>query len=222
VSTAIQPVEPPPSRYAMPRPEDAPAHGCLAAGGDLEPGTVLAAYRGGIFPWPDPDGRLLWWSPDPRAILPLDGFHASRSLRRLMRRGVYRVSRDEACSAVISGCATRAEGTWITAAMRRAYERLHALGWVHSVEVWDGGDLVGGVYGVAIGGFFAAESKFHRAPNASKIALAALVAWLRERGFQLLDVQLATDHLRTLGVVEITRAEYLRRLASALAVATRL
>jgi leucyl/phenylalanyl-tRNA--protein transferase len=206
----------------MPRPEDAPPHGCLAAGGDLEPGTVLAAYRGGIFPWPDPDGRLLWWSPDPRAILPLDDFHASRSLSRLMRRGVYRVSRDEACGAVIAGCATRAEGTWITPAVRRAYERLHALGWVHSVEVWDGGTLVGGVYGVAIGGFFAAESKFHRAPNASKVALAGLVAWLRERGFTLLDVQLATDHLRTLGVIEIPRAEYLRRLSSALAVATTL
>ena len=206
----------------MPRPEEAPPHGCLAAGGDLEPGTVLAAYRGGIFPWPDPDGRLLWWSPDPRAILPLDGFHASRSLRRLARRGAYRVSRDEACGAVIAGCADRAEGTWITPAMRRAYERLHGLGWVHSVEVWDGAALVGGVYGVAIGGFFAAESKFHRAPNASKVALAALVAWLNERGFQLLDVQLATDHLRTLGVVEISRRDYLRRLASAIDVATTL
>jgi leucyl/phenylalanyl-tRNA--protein transferase len=204
----------------MPRPEDAPPHGCLAAGGDLEPGTVLAAYRGGIFPWPDPDGRLLWWSPDPRAILPLGGFHASRSLRRLQRRRVYRVTRDEACAAVIAGCGERAEGTWITPAMRRAYERLHRLGWVHSVEVWDGGGLVGGVYGVAIGGFFAAESKFHRAPNASKVALAELVAWLSERGFELLDVQLATDHLRSLGVIEISRAEYLRRLTSAIAVTT--
>lgn len=214
------PVEPPPSRYAMPRPEEAPPHGCLAAGGDLEPGTVLAAYRGGIFPWPDPDGRLLWWSPDPRAILPLDGFHASRSLQRLQRRGTYRVTRDEACAAVIAGCGERTEGTWITPAISRAYERLHGLGWVHSVEVWSGKDLVGGVYGVAIGGLFAAESKFHRAPNASKIALAGLVDWLTERRFQLLDVQLATDHLRTLGVVEISRTEYLRRVAKAIGVAT--
>jgi leucyl/phenylalanyl-tRNA--protein transferase len=211
------PIEPPPSRYAMPRPDTAPAHGCLAAGGDLEPGTILAAYRAGIFPWPDPDGRLLWWSPDPRAVLPLDGFHASRSLRRVRRRGTYRVTRDRACAAVIAGCADRAEGTWITPAMRRAYERLHGLGWVHSVEVWKDATLVGGVYGVAIGGFFAAESKFHRAPDASKVALAELVDWLKEEGFRLLDVQLATEHLRTLGVVEIPRAEYLRRLDVALA-----
>jgi leucyl/phenylalanyl-tRNA--protein transferase len=178
---------------------------------------VLAADRSGIFPWPDPDGRLLWWSPDPRAILPLDGFHASRSLARLRRRGIYRATRDLACADVIAGCAARPEGTWITPAMRRAYERLHQLGWVHSVEVWQGDALVGGVYGVAIGGFFAAESKFHRASNASKVALAELVEWLRSEGFLLLDVQLATDHLRTLGVVEVSRAEYLARLADALA-----
>jgi leucyl/phenylalanyl-tRNA--protein transferase len=198
----------------------APPHGCLAAGGDLEPGTILAAYRSGIFPWPDPDGRLLWWSPDPRAVLPLDGFHESRSLRRLRRRGVYRVTRDQALAQVIAGCAERAEGTWITPAMRRAYERLHALGWVHSVEVWQGATLVGGLYGVAIGGLFAAESKFHRASDASKVALAALVEWLAARRFHLLDVQLATDHLRTLGVIEIPRDEYLRRLPAALAVET--
>lgn len=202
----------------MPSAELAPAHGCLAAGGDLAPGTVLAAYRQGIFPWPDPAGRLLWWSPDPRAVLPLDGFHESRSLRRVRRRGVYRVTRDQDCAAVIAGCADRAEGTWITAAVRRAYARLHALGWVHSIEVWQDATLVGGLYGVAIGGFFAAESKFHRAPNASKIALVELVEWLSVRGFRLLDVQLATDHLRSLGVVEISRREYLRRLPDALAV----
>ncbi|MCC6850123.1 MAG: leucyl/phenylalanyl-tRNA--protein transferase [Deltaproteobacteria bacterium] len=202
----------------MPPVTSAPRHGCLAAGGDLEPGTILAAYRQGIFPWPDRDGRLLWWSPDPRAILPLDGFHGSRSLARARRRGRHRVTLDQDCAGVIAGCADRVEGTWITPAMRRAYERLHALGWVHSVEVWDGaGALVGGVYGVAIGRFFAAESKFHRAPNASKIALAELVEWLAGEGFELLDVQLTTDHLRSLGAVEITRAEYLRRLAAALA-----
>jgi leucyl/phenylalanyl-tRNA---protein transferase len=201
----------------MPAAELAPSHGCLAAGGDLEPGTVLAAYRGGIFPWPDPAGRLLWWSPDPRAVLPLDGFRESRSLHRRRRRGTYRVTRDEACAAVIAGCADRVEGTWITPAVRRAYVRLHALGWVHSVEVWQEATLVGGLYGIAIGGFFAAESKFHRAPDASKVALAELVAWLAERGFRLLDVQLATDHLRSLGVIEISRREYLRRLADALA-----
>lgn len=202
----------------MPSAELAPPHGCLAAGGDLEPGTVLAAYRNGIFPWPDPSGRLLWWSPDPRAVLPLDGFHESRSLRRVRRRGTYRVTRDQDCAGVMAGCADRDEGTWITPAIRRAYSRLHALGWVHSVEVWRDEVLVGGLYGIAIGGFFAAESKFHRAPDASKVALAELVAWLAERGFRLLDVQLATDHLRSLGVVEIPRREYLRRLPDALAV----
>lgn len=213
----VTPVEPPPSRYVMPPAESAPGHGCLAAGGDLEPGTILAAYRHGIFPWPDPDGRLLWWSPNPRAILPLDGFHASRSLARLRRAGRYRVTRDRDCAGVIAGCADRSEGTWITPAIRRAYERLYALGWAHSVEVWDGDALVGGVYGVAIGGFFAAESKFHRARDASKVALAELVDWLAGAGFELLDVQLATDHLRSLGVVEITRTEYLRRLDAAIA-----
>jgi leucyl/phenylalanyl-tRNA--protein transferase len=202
----------------MPAPHLAPPHGCLAAGGDLEPGTILAAYRRGIFPWPDPAGRLLWWSPDPRAVLPLDGFHESRSLRRLRRRGIYSVTRNQACAAVVAGCADRNEGTWITPAIRRAYGRLHALGWVHSVEVWEGSALVGGLYGVAIGGFFAAESKFHRAPDASKVALVELVEWLAHRGFRLLDVQLATDHLRRLGVVEIARPEYLRRLSDALAV----
>jgi leucyl/phenylalanyl-tRNA--protein transferase len=217
VVTGTSPIEPSPSRYVMPSAATAPSHGCLAAGGDLEPGTILAAYRNGIFPWPDPDGRLLWWSPDPRAILPLDEFHASRSLARLRRQGRYRVTRDRDCTGVIAGCADRAEGTWITPAMRRAYERLHQLGWVHSVEVWDeAGSLVGGVYGVAIGRFFAAESKFHRAPNASKIALAALVEWLADERFTLLDVQLSTEHLRSLGVIEIPRVAYLRRLAAAI------
>jgi leucyl/phenylalanyl-tRNA--protein transferase len=217
----MTPVEPPPSRYAMPSAQLAPPHGCLAAGGDLEPGTILAAYRGGIFPWPDQEGRLLWWSPDPRAVLPLGAFHESRSLRRLRRRGIYRVTRDRACAAVIAGCADRDEGTWITPAMRRAYERLHALGWVHSVETWMGDELVGGLYGVAIGGFFAAESKFHSRRDASKVALAALVEWLGERQFRLLDVQLSTDHLRSLGVVDVSRQEYLRLLRSALTIDAR-
>lgn len=213
----LPPIEPPPSRYAMPSPELAPSHGCLAGGGDLEPGTILAAYRRGIFPWPDRDGRLLWWSPDPRAVLPLDGFHESRSLRRVRGRGIYRITRDQACAAVIAGCAERPEGSWITPAMRRAYEQLHALGWVHSVEAWQDERLVGGVYGVAVGGFFAAESKFHRARDASKVALAELVEWLSASGFLLLDVQLPTDHLRSLGVIEISRREYLRRLPVAVA-----
>ncbi len=201
----------------MPDPSHAPAHGLLAGGGDLEPGTILEAYRHGIFPWPDPGGRLLWWSPDPRAILPLDAFHMSRSLRRVRRRGRFAVTRDRSCAAVIAGCSDRREGTWITAPMASAYLRLHRLGWVHSVEVWCEGQLAGGLYGVAIGGFFAAESMFHRVADASKVALAELVDHLRARGFMLLDVQLKTPHLASLGVIEIPRAAYLERLRSALA-----
>lgn len=200
----------------MPDPRGAPAHGLIAGGGDLEPGTLLAAYRSGIFPWPDREGRLLWWSPDPRAILPLDGFHESRSLRRTRRRQLFRVTFDKACPEVIRGCADRPEGTWITPAMIDAYIGLHRLGWVHSVEVWKEEALVGGLYGVAIGGFFAAESMFHRATDASKVALAELVERLRSRGFELLDVQFRTPHLASLGVVEIPRAEYLQRLDEAL------
>jgi leucyl/phenylalanyl-tRNA--protein transferase len=201
----------------MPSPVRASPEGLLAAGGDLEPGTILAAYRRGIFPWPDGSGRVLWWSPDPRAVLPLDGFHESRSLGRTRRRGHLTVTFDHACAEVIAACGERAEGTWITAAMRDAYVRLHALGWVHSVEVWREDGLVGGVYGVALGGFFAAESKFHRVADASKLALGALVARLGARGFSLLDVQFQTEHLASLGVVEIPRATYLRELRTALA-----
>jgi len=208
--------DPPPSRYEMPDPAHAPAHGLIAIGGDLAPGTILAAYRRGIFPWPDQNARLLWWSPDPRAILPLDGFHESRSLRRTRRRDRFRVTWNEAFAAVVRGCSERREGTWITSDMAAAYNELHALGWAHSVEVWCGPELAGGVYGVAIGGLFAAESMFHRPRDASKVALAALVGELATAGFSLLDVQFRTPHLASLGAVEIPRAEYLRRLRSAL------
>jgi len=205
----------------MPDPRSAPPEGLLASGGDLEPGTVLAAYRGGIFPWPDPAGRLLWWSPDPRAILPIDGFHESRSLRRTQRRRRFAVSFDRACAAVLAGCADRAEGTWITAPMTRAYLQLAELGWVHSVEVWAGERLVGGLYGVAIGGFFAAESMFHRETDASKVALAALVEHCAARGFALLDVQFLTDHLASLGAISLARDHYLARLGPAIAMQAR-
>ena len=209
------PIEPPPTRYRMPDPRDALASGLLAGGGDLDPGTILAAYRTGIFPWPDATGTLFWWSPDPRAILPLDAMHVSRSLRRTQRRGVFHVTADRACAQVIAACGDRPDGTWITPAIRDAYAHLHTLGWAHSIEVWEGAALVGGLYGVAIGGFFGAESMFHRTRDASKIALAALVERVRARGFALLDVQLRTPHLASLGVVEIPRAEYLARLTAA-------
>ena len=201
----------------MPDPESALPNGLLASGGDLEPGTVIDAYRRGIFPWPDPAGRLLWWSPDPRAILPLDGFHESRSLRRVRRRGVFGVTFDRACDAVMAGCAERREGTWITREMKRAYLHLADLGWVHSVEVWAAGRLAGGLYGVAIGGLFAAESMFHRESDASKVALAALVERLAAHRYMLLDVQFVTDHLTSLGAVEIPRDVYLARLRAAIA-----
>ena len=203
----------------MPDPRRAPAHGLSAAGGDLMPGTVLAAYRTGIFPWPDVDGRLLWFSPDPRAILPLDRFHASRSLRRTRRRGIFTVTRDRNFSAVVAGCATSHGATWITPEMRAAYAELHRLGWAHSVEVWRGEELAGGVYGVTVGGLFAAESMFHLAADASKIALAALVEHLLACAFTLLDVQLLTPHLASLGAIEVSRNEYLSSLAAALPVA---
>jgi leucyl/phenylalanyl-tRNA---protein transferase len=205
-------------RVQDPRRRGSAAERAPRRGGDLAPGTILAAYRAGIFPWPDADGRLLWWSPNPRTILPLDAFHESRSLRRRRRSGVFAASLDRACDTVIAACGeARSEGTWITAEMAAAYGRLHGLGWVHSVEVWAGTELVGGLYGIAIGGFFAAESMFHRATDASKIALAELVTHLRARGFELLDVQFLTPHLESLGCVEIPRAEYLRRLQRAIA-----
>jgi leucyl/phenylalanyl-tRNA--protein transferase len=202
----------------MPDPRAAPAHGLLAAGADLDPGTVLAAYRAGIFPWPDDEGRLLWWSPDPRAVIPLDGFHESRRLRRTRRQGHLRVTRDTAFADVIAACATEHGPTWIAPDMQAAYWHLHALGWAHSIEVWSGEELAGGLYGVAVAGLFAAESMFHRVRDTSKIALAALVEHLQAREFALLDVQLLTPHLASLGAVEISRARYLERLATALAV----
>jgi leucyl/phenylalanyl-tRNA--protein transferase len=213
----MQPHEPPPSRYRMPDPQTALPNGLLACGGDLEPGTLLAAYRAGIFPWPDSRGRLLWWSPDPRAIVPLDGFHESRSLRRTRLRGGFHTSRDRAYARVMEGCADRPEGSWINSSMIAAYVALHELGWAHSVEVWAGERLVGGVYGVAIGGLFAAESMFHRESDASKVALAELVEHLRRRGHGLLDVQLLSDHLASLGAKNVARDDYRRLLTQALA-----
>jgi leucyl/phenylalanyl-tRNA--protein transferase len=161
---------------------------------------------------------LLWWSPDPRAVLPLDGFHESRSLRRVRRR--FRITRNAAFGAVIRACAVGRGETWITPEIVAAYERLHAMGWVHSVEAWAGDTLAGGVYGVAVGGLFAAESMFHHVRDASKVALAALVDELSAAGFVLLDVQLRTDHLASLGVVEIPRDAYLTRVAAAIALRT--
>src|SRR5262245_36203274 len=164
-------------------PELADDLGLVAIGGDLRPERLLHAYRSGIFPWYDEDGPICWWSPDPRAIFELDGLHISRRLRRSIRSGRFQITINRDFAGVIRGCAEgRDDGTWITTDMIAAYERLHQLGHAHSLEVWHGDQLAGGVYGVAIGGFFAGESMFHRARDASKVALAHLVERLRQRG----------------------------------------
>ena len=186
---------------------------------DLEPSTLIAAYLQGMFPMPDPrrPARLAWFSPDPRGILPLDGLRVSRSLGRSCRR--YRVTVDRDFDAVTEGCAdSRRPGGWITEDFRYAYRRLFDLGHAHSVEVWDReGRLAGGLYGVSVNGFFAGESMFHRQRDASKVALVALVRILAADGVtgRLLDVQWATDHLASLGVIEVPRTTYLELLAAA-------
>jgi leucyl/phenylalanyl-tRNA--protein transferase len=190
----------------------------VGVGADLEPGTLLAAYRSGMFPMPTHlGGPIAWWSPDPRGILPLDGLRVSRSLRQSCRR--YLTTVDEAFGRVIRACAEPSrDGRWITAEIIEAYCRLHELGWAHSVEVWtQDGELAGGLYGVAIGGFFAGESMFHWQRDASKVALVRLVKILRQGGAELLDVQWTTDHLCSLGAVDVPRRDYLRRLAHAIA-----
>jgi leucyl/phenylalanyl-tRNA--protein transferase len=191
--------------------------GLVAVGGDLQPRRLLDAYRSGIFPWYDDGWPICWWSPDPRAIFELDGMHISHRLARTLRTSRFRVSLNQDFACVIRGCARgREEGTWITADMIEAYERLHDLGHAHSVEVWSGSQLAGGLYGVAIGGFFAGESMFTRVRDASKVALAHLLGHLRQRGYQLFDIQMLTNHTARLGAVEIPRAAYLGRLRRAI------
>jgi len=199
-------------------PEFADAMGLVGMGGDLNPRRLLQAYRRGIFPWYDEDYPVCWWCPDPRAIFELDGFHVARRLKRTMRSGRFSITINGAFGEVIRGCADREEGTWIIPDMIAAYEKMHDLGWAHSVEVWRDGKLVGGLYGVAVGGFFAGESMFSRQTDASKVALAFTVARLQERGFLLFDIQLLSEHTARLGAVEIPRAEYLARLQEALSV----
>jgi leucyl/phenylalanyl-tRNA--protein transferase len=205
-------------RFQFPDPRAADADGLLATGGDLEPATLLAAYRRGVFPWPMDGVDLLWWSPDPRAILPPDGVHVSRSLARTLRSRRFRVTIDAAFDDVLAACAEPRAGeddTWITPAIRGAYGRLHRLGWAHSVEVWADDALAGGLYGVAIGALFAAESMFHRISDASKVALVALGQHARAVGVQVVDVQMPTPHLTSMGAVTISREQYLRAIADA-------
>lgn len=215
------PVEPPPTPWQLDAHVTEPGEDLVGVGADLQPGTLLAAYRLGLFPMGvGKEGRapVGWWSPDPRGVLPLDGLRVSRSLRRSRARFEVRV--DTAFADVVEACADPdRDGRWITASVSAAYLRLHELGWAHSVESWRDGQLVGGLYGVAIGGLFAGESMFHRETDASKVALVHLVEVLRAAGDvdrRLLDVQWRTAHLASLGVIDVPRADYLERLRVAL------
>ena len=205
----------PPLAQARHRP-----NGLLCAGGDLSPERILTAYRLGIFPWFSAGEPILWWSPDPRMVLFPSEFRISRSLRKTLRAGHYAVRLDSAFSRVIAACAQTPRpgqpGTWITAEMQRAYLRLHELGWAHSVETWVKGEtgeqLVGGLYGLAIGRMFYGESMFSLQTDASKIAIAHLASFLESQGFDMVDCQMRTAHLASLGAREIPREEFIARL----------
>jgi leucyl/phenylalanyl-tRNA--protein transferase len=214
------PLDPGPSRYAFDIERADAGEDLVGAGADLEPATILAAYRAGAFPMGlgrHGAGPMGWWSPDPRGVLRPEDLRVSRSLRRSCAR--LQVTVDTAFDAVVRGCADPdREGRWITRPVTRAYTRLHALGWAHSVEVWSGDQLVGGLYGIAIGGLFAGESMFHRVTDASKVALVALRELITADGDprRIIDVQWVTPHLASLGVREVPRAAYLGLLREAL------
>lgn len=208
-------IEPPPTPWVFPDPTEVDDD-AIAIGADLEPGTILAAYRQGLFPMPVEGAGVAWWSPVRRGVLPLGRVRVSRSLRKSARR--FEVTVDKAFDEVVAGCASPDRpGGWIDPDIVAAYLRLHDLGWAHSLEVWSGGRLAGGLYGMAIGGLFAGESMFHRERDASKVALMSLVELLSD-GVEgrLLDVQWQTPHLASLGVIEVSRDRYLRLLRQAL------
>lgn len=213
-------------------PDDAPAdtfppvdqafdepNGLLCAGGDLSPERLVAAYSRGIFPWFSDDEPILWWSPSPRTLLSAEQFHVSRSMRRVLQQHPYRLSIDENFAAVIQACAAprpNSGGTWITEDMQAAYIALHEHGYAHSCEVWDGEELVGGIYGVAVGGAFCAESMFSRRSNTSKLALWTLLQQLQRWDFRLFDCQLWNQHLDSLGAFEVERDEFMPQLSQAI------
>ncbi|MFQ3670069.1 MAG: leucyl/phenylalanyl-tRNA--protein transferase [Verrucomicrobiia bacterium] len=202
----------------FPDPRLARDDGLVAVGGDLSPELVLRAYRKGIFPWSAKP--VTWWSPQPRGIIPLDAFHIPSRLKRRLRRGEFRFTFNTAFSEVVRGCASPAPGrldTWITKPFLRTYTQLHHLGVAHSIETWHQNQLVGGLYGVALGGFFAGESMFHRYPNASSAALVTLLTALRDHGFVLFDTQVVTPHTARFGAIDVPRESYLSRLDHALA-----
>ena len=215
-----------PSDLRFPPVEQASPEGLIAVGGDLQPERLLEAYRHGIFPWYSGDQPILWWSPHPRTVLFLEKLHISRSLKRSLRPGIFSVTLDTKFSEVMLGCAgPRPQypdgGTWITEEMLAAYTRLHELGYAHSVETWKEGQLVGGLYGVGLGGAFFAESMFTRASDASKVALVSLVHQLQTWGFRLMDCQQSSPHVTALGAEAIPRRDFLDHLTAALAMTER-
>lgn len=212
------PVEPSPARVELPDPRRGNREGIVALSRTMTPGLVLQAYRKGIFPWPISQGVVPWASPDPRAVFPLQPARPwPRHVRRALRAELS-ITFDRAFLRVMTACGeARPEGTWITPDILATYAELHALGWTHSAEVWEEGELVGGLYGLAVGSLFAGESMFHMRTGASKAAFAAVVERLRARGFSLFDVQVMSPHLATLGCIEIPRDEYLRLLSAAVA-----
>ncbi len=193
-------------------------------GGDLRPERLLEAYGSGIFPWYDDQSPILWWSPDPRLVLEPGDLHVSRSLARTLRRGTFRITADQAFEAVMRRCADKSRpgqrGTWITEEMIAAYCELHRLGFAHSFEAWEGASLAGGLYGVSLGAIFFGESMFADARDASKVAFARAVEWLGSRSVELVDCQVRTEHLLSLGAREIPRADFLARVAAGLGAAT--
>ncbi|HJT20309.1 MAG TPA: leucyl/phenylalanyl-tRNA--protein transferase [Nitrospira sp.] len=211
---------------SFPSVERASPEGLVAVGGDLRPERLLEAYRHGIFPWYNEGQPILWWSPDPRAVLFPENLHVSRSLKRSLRPGRFTLTLDTAFRDVMVQCSKpRAQypgdGTWITPAMIDAYTRLHGMGHAHSVETWQEGRLVGGVYGVAIGGAFFAESMFTRVDDASKVALVTLIRQLHRWGFRIVDCQQSSPHVLRLGAQEISRREFIAHLAAAISLPNR-
>jgi leucyl/phenylalanyl-tRNA--protein transferase len=203
--------------FNFPNPSLADPEGLLAVGGNLEPETLLSAYQQGIFPWFDEDTPILWWSPDPRAILEFDNLYISKRLARTIRTNKFQVTFNQDFDAVVQGCTYRPEeGTWITPEVANAYGEFHRRGHAHSVEVWQQGILVGGLYGVAIGALFAGESMFSTVSDASKVALVALVSRLKEKGYQLFDLQIINEHTSMMGATEIPRDDYLARVKLAI------
>ena len=213
-------------RLIFPRPDLADDNGLLAVGGDLRPERLVLAYSSGIFPWPSPGLPLLWHSPDPRMVLRAGDIHVGRSLTKVVRRGAFEVRLDTSFRAVITACGTAhrpgQRGTWITPAMVDAYDELHRRGLAHSAEAWQGNELVGGLYGVSLGGAFFGESMFARAPDASKVAFVTLVEQLARWGIELVDCQVHTEHLERFGATLWPRARFLEALRAALEEPTRI